>query len=446
MLTLTASILVAAAIAQPPVETGRQMSQRDSANQSQGERDTSALESALGWQDLMNVDRWRGYKQGGFPGKGWQMMKNELSSAAGGGGGDLMTKEQYGDFEFLFQFRCAPKANSGVMYRSTEKHGASWQTGPEYQVIDDAGNKLKPDDAHASGSLYDIIKPPADKVYKSGDEFNQGRIYIRNGVIQHWLNGKKVAEVRAFDADGKPTEEWKKAIAASKFKEYEGFGVLPKGSIVLQDHGDAVEYTGLKVRALDVPVPGQVNLFNGKDLTGWTAVVPDLAAKNEDQSKPWTVKDGALCCAGKPGGYIRTNEKYTNFVFRCQWRFDPTKGAGNSGVLLRTNGEDKVWPRSIEAQLQSGAAGDFWNIDSMKMTVPADRTKGRNTKRTGNAERPLGQWNEYEIICQRGSVKLYVNGELLNEATDAEETPGYICLQSEGSYIEFRDIRIVPLP
>ena len=115
-------------------------------------------------------------------------------------------------------------------------------------------------------------------------------------------------------------------------------------------------------------------------------------------------------------------------------------------MLLRTNGEDKVWPRSIEAQLQSGAAGDFWNIDSMKMTVPADRTKGRNTKRTGNAERPLGQWNEYEIICQRGSVKLYVNGELLNEATDAEETPGYICLQSEGSYIEFRDIRIVPLP
>ncbi|MFT3685740.1 MAG: DUF1080 domain-containing protein [Phycisphaerales bacterium] len=407
----------------------------------------ASLDDALGWTWLTGSDReslWRGYKQQTFP-AGWTMMKAALASKAGGSGGDIMTREQYGDFELTFDFNCDAKANSGVIYRATEQYDASWMTGPEFQVIDDAGNNLQPGDPHSSGALYDIIKPPAGKTFKAGD-WNTGRIYIRNGLIQHWLNGKKVAEIEAFDAQGKPTAAWTKAIAASKFKDYTGFGVQPKGSIVLQDHGDKVTYRDIKVRALDTKAPRQVDLFNGKDLTGWTAVVPDLAAKKEDQTKPWTINGGVLCCAGNPGGYIRTNEKFTNFVFRCQWRFDPAKGAGNSGVLLRMNGEDKVWPRSIEAQLESGNAGDFWNIDQMKMGVAKERTNGRNTKHTHGAERPLGQWNEYEIVCDHGAVKLYVNGELLNEAVDCEETPGYICLQSEGSYIEFRNIRIVPLP
>ena len=403
------------------------------------------------WTTLVGPDIpaqsvWRGFKKQDFPAKGWTSSSGELTSDAGGGGGDIMTREQYGDFELLFEFRCAPKANSGVIYRSTEKHGASWQTGPEFQVLDDAGNNLKPDHPHSAGAMYDILKPPADKVYKTGEEWNAGRIYLRNGLLQHWLNGKKVAEVEAFDAAGKPTEVWTKAIAGSKFKGYEGFGIQPKGAIVLQDHGDSVSYRNVRVRALDQAAPGEVKLFNGKDLSGWTAVVPELAAKNEDQSKPWSVKDGVLVCAGNPVGYIRTNEKYTNFVLRLQWRFDPAKGAGNSGVLLRMNGEDKVWPRSIEAQLHSGNAGDFWNIGEMTMGVAADRTKGRNTKKTHGAERALGQWNEYEIVVDKGAVALKVNGEELNSASGCEVTPGYICLQSEGSYIEFRDIRIVPLP
>lgn len=408
-------------------------------------KDDLALMHAMPARNLGGA-AWHIYKNPADSLGGWTPAHGGFTSKAGGSGGDLMTVAQYGDFNLTFRFKCAPKANSGVIYRATELHDASWQTGPEYQVIDDAGNNLKPDDAHSAGALYDIVKPPADKMYKSGDEWNYGRIYIRNGLIQHWLNDRKVAEIEAFGPDGKPTEAWKNAIGASKFKQYDGFGIQPKGSIVLQDHGDSVTYGTILLTDLDAPMPGEVKLFNGKDLSGWTAVVPELAAKKEDQTKPWTVKNGVLCCAGNPGGYIRTNEKYTNYLFRCQWRFDPTKGAGNSGVLLRMNGEDKVWPRSIEAQLQSGAAGDFWNIDAMKMTVAKDRTNGRNTRRTGDAERPLGQWNEYVIIVQRGRVLLEVNGQLLNSAADCEETPGYICLQSEGSYIEFRDIRLVPLP
>jgi hypothetical protein len=186
-----------------------------------------------------------------------------------------------------------------------------------------------------------------------------------------------------------------------------------------------------------------IKLFNGRNLDGWTFHTPDKSAKTEDV---WSVNKGVLACQGKPAGYLRTEDDYTNYVLKLQWRFDADKGAGNSGVLLRMVGEDKVWPKSIEAQLHSGDAGDFWNIDMFEMTVDEDRTEGRRTKKLKESnEKPLGEWNQYEITVEGGSVRLVVNGELQNEATDCEEIAGKICLQSEGSYIEFRNIELTPL-
>jgi hypothetical protein len=177
--------------------------------------------------------------------------------------------------------------------------------------------------------------------------------------------------------------------------------------------------------------------------------VPELKDKQPGPASVWTVADGVMVCKGNPVGYIRTKDDYTNFVLRLEWRFSPvTKQAGNSGVLVRMVGEDKVWPRSVEAQLHSGNAGDFWNIGDFKMTADAGRTNGRNTKKTHGAERPIGPdggWNEYEIIVNRGDVILRVNGEELNRATQVEEVPGHICLQSEGAEIQFKSVRLVPL-
>lgn len=186
-----------------------------------------------------------------------------------------------------------------------------------------------------------------------------------------------------------------------------------------------------------------VSLFNGKDLTGWTYHLND---PNATMSDVWSVEDGVLRCKGEPRGYIRTKKDYENYVLKLQWRFDPKKGPGNSGALLRVVGEDKVWPKSIEAQLQSRNAGDFWNIDKVKMTVDPQRTEGRRTiKLHDTNEKPLGEWNEYEITVDHGTVTLKVNGLVQNEATDCEEVPGKIALQSEGAYIEFRDIKLKPL-
>jgi hypothetical protein len=414
--------------------------------------DSSTLDAARGYRDYSGSDAanlWRGYKQPDFPTQGWAVAGGELRHAAGAGGGDIITRDQFTDFDMLFEFRTAPKGNSGVMYRVAEKHDATWQTGPEYQVLDDAAHGVKPTDSHSTGGMYELFAPPAEKQLKPVGEWNTGRIILRNGVVQHWLNGTKVVDARIFDDQtGQPTDAWTTLIAGTKFKPYDGFGTQPTGHIALQDHGDDVAYRNIKIRDLSAPMKGEKLLFNGKDLTGWTPFIPDLAKDNKDQASVWRVDSGGvLVCAGNPVGYIRTSDKYTNFILRLEWRFNPvTKQAGNSGVLVRMIGEDKVWPKSVEAQLQSGSAGDFWNIGEFTMTADPARTNGRNTRKTHGAERPVGEWNEYEIVVNKGDVILFVNGEELNRATSVEEVAGFICLQSEGAEIHFRNIRLIPLP
>lgn len=405
-----------------------------------------SVDEARGFRLLTGPDAtslWRGYKQPAFPSKGWTARDGVLAHAAGGGGGDIITAEQFGDFELAFRFRTAPGANSGVIYRVAEKHEATWQTGPEFQVIDDAGAGLKPDDPHSTGAMYDLYPPGPGKSLRPAGEWNDGRIHVRNGVVQHWVNGVKVVDARLFDAPGLLTKDWQARIVGSKFAVYEGFGRLPRGHIALQDHGDEVAFRDVRVRDLDAPTPGEVRLFNGRDLTGWVAFVPEAVQAGITPESVWTAGDGVLRCAGTPQGYLRTERAFTNYVLRVQWRWPGEPG--NSGVLVRQVGPDRVWPRSVEAQLHSGNAGDFWNIGEFVMTTDPARTNGRNTKKTHAAERPAGEWNEYEIIVNKGDVVLLVNGEEVNRATDVEEVAGHICLQSEGAPIEFRGIRLTPL-
>jgi hypothetical protein len=408
----------------------------------------SPTDAAAGWKHMTGSDavtRWRGFKQTAFPAKGWTVKDGVLSIGKGGGGGDLVSVDTYADLELEFEFKLGEKSNSGIMWRVDESADHTFMTGAEYQLLEDATFGAKPTDSHSCAAMYDLYSPAEGKTMKPAGEWNSGRLRLRNGVIQHWLNGSKVVEARLFGDDGKPTKEWADKIANSKFKDWKGFGVLPKGMIAIQDHGDTdLAMRNVRARDLAAPLPGEVKLFNGKDMTGWKAVLPSGGT----MADAWSVRDGAIICKGQPIGYIRTEEKYTNYVLRLQWRFDPAKGAGNSGVLLRMIAEDKVWPKSVEAQLQSGAAGDFWNIDTFTMTADAARTKGRNTKRdpkAGEVERPLGEWNEYEIIVDKGLVVLKVNGVEVNRAVDVAQEAGYICLQSEGAEIHFRDIRLVPL-
>ena len=184
-------------------------------------------------------------------------------------------------------------------------------------------------------------------------------------------------------------------------------------------------------------------LFDGRSLEGWTYHLDDPGARMEDV---WYVRRGVLVCEGKPIGYLRTEGKYTNYVLELEWRFDPARGAGNSGVLLRVTGPDVVWPKSIEAQLHHRNAGDIWNIGEFDMDTDASRRSGRRTERLApSSEHPLGEWNRYRITVAGERLELEGNGVLQNTARWCAEVPGTIALQSEGAPIEFRSIRLWPL-
>ncbi len=400
----------------------------------------SRAERAAGWTllfDGAHARAWRAYRSSGFPDRGWTIEDGCLKTVANAKGApDLITSDQYGDFELSLEWKVAAKGNSGIIYRVSETLDATWQTGPEYQILDDAGHDKKPGDPHSAGALYDLAPPSADKVVRPAGEFNHSRVVVSGGRVEHWLNGALVVDLRT---DG---EDWKQRIAASKFRDYSGFGVQPVGHIGLQHHGGDVWFRNIKIRDLGKPMPGEVALFNGRDLSGWTPFLPD----GGDPTATWRVADGILVCSGTPTGYVRTSSDYTNYVLRMEWRFSPvTKQAGNSGVLLRTQPPDKVWPKCLEAQLQSGSAGDFWNIGEIAMKTDPSRLEGRRTRHIRANERPVGEWNEYEIIVDGEHVTLTVNGAVLNEAWDVPETAGSIALQSEGAEIHFRNVRLAPI-
>ncbi|MBN2138397.1 MAG: DUF1080 domain-containing protein [Sedimentisphaerales bacterium] len=190
----------------------------------------------------------------------------------------------------------------------------------------------------------------------------------------------------------------------------------------------------------------KIDLFNGKDFTGWKLHVD---AEGVDTADVWSAADGVVKCKGVPNGYMRTIKKYTDYVLHVEWRWtgEPT----NSGVLLHAGGADKVWPRTIEAQLKAGSAGDFVLINGTGITVNGrdmqDTSKQYVSipKKEDSSEVAAGQWNAYDILCKGDTISLYVNGVLQNKGSDATDTAGWICLQSEGSEIEFRNIYVKPI-
>ncbi|MBK7875358.1 MAG: DUF1080 domain-containing protein [Planctomycetes bacterium] len=186
-----------------------------------------------------------------------------------------------------------------------------------------------------------------------------------------------------------------------------------------------------------------IRLFDGKSLAGWTFHLTDANARMEDV---WSVADGVLHCKGQPIGYLRTEKDYESFELTLEWRFPPGSQPGNSGVLLRMQAPDTVWPKSIEAQLQHRNAGDIWNIGEFPMETERARTDGRHTgKALPCNEKPIGEWNRYRIRLDGGDLELEVNGEVQNRAKWCEVVPGKICLQSEGAAIEFREVILRPI-
>ncbi len=222
-------------------------------------------------------------------------------------------------------------------------------------------------------------------------------------------------------------------------------------TLVLASLTAALLFASLGGNGLAQEDAGWIKLFNGKDLTGWKPFL-DPKAKAEP-SEIWTIKDGVIFCDGRVNGYLVTEKEYENYVLRVQWRWGEkvhTKSkVRNSGVFVHVVGPDKIWPKAVEAQLMADHAGDFWLVDGFKLAVDAARKDpkvDRHFFRTKDkVEKPLGEWNQYEITCKGDTVKLVINGQEVNQGSGAELTKGKILLQSEGAEIHFRNVELKPI-
>jgi hypothetical protein len=218
--------------------------QEQTQTQTQGGLNTlTDAERAAGWRLLFDgstTQGWRGYRMDSVP-SGWQVVDGALTRV--GGGGDIITREQLADFELALEWKIAPGGNSGIMYRVTEAYDATYQSGPEMQVLDDSAHADGLDRLTAAGSNYALHPVPAGVVKRAG-EWNAARIVVKGNHVEHWLNGQKVVEYELLSPD------WEAKVKQSKFVEWPGYGRAKQGHIALQDHGDWVAYRNIKIREL----------------------------------------------------------------------------------------------------------------------------------------------------------------------------------------------------
>ena len=198
----------------------------------------------------------------------------------------------------------------------------------------------------------------------------------------------------------------------------------------------------VKLQAQEKPVA----LFNGKDLAGWTFQSEDEKMKMEDV---WRVKQDTLICLGRPFGLLRTKESYENYVLTLQWRWTESI-AGDSGVFVHTTDEDGSFghPKSIEINLFRDHAGEFmaWGPD-LDVSNEDQRKMNHVYKimTDESAEKEMGEWNRLEITCKGNEILVKVNGKLVNHATNCTVSKGAICLESRGTLLFFRNVKLTPI-
>lgn len=156
---------------------------------------------------------------------------------------DLVTNDSFRNFELAMDWKIAPKGNSGIIYLVTEDMPAAYETGPEYQLIDDVGFPEKLEDWQKTGANYAMNPAPAAKPKPVG-EWNHTRIVVNNGHVEHWLNGDKVVEYELG------SEDWNKNKATGKWKDTPGYGMNKTGRIALQDHGSEAWFKDIRIRRL----------------------------------------------------------------------------------------------------------------------------------------------------------------------------------------------------
>ncbi len=204
--------------------------------------------------------------------------------------------------------------------------------------------------------------------------------------------------------------------------------------------------------------PQSVSLFNGTDLTGWHIDVPDMD-KDSTLTSPFVVQDGLLISLGNPKGHLISDDVFQNYRLEAEYRFPAEPG--NCGILVHASTPRALYgmfPQSLEVQILHENAGDFWCIveditvaDMEARRGPKEEWGIREGKKrrilnlTDGSENPLGEWNSMKIECLNDSIKVWVNGDLVNFGYDCTANKGQIAIQAEGSKVEFRKLLLTPI-
>lgn len=222
---------------------------------SAGAQDPNSLtadEQQAGWRLLFDgrtLAGWRGYKSATVPAS-WRVENGSLLSrrTPGESHGDIVTVEQFADFELVWEWKMTPGGNSGVIYRATEERSSVWESGPEYQILDNQGHVDGLNPLSSAGACYSAFPPAKDATRPLG-QWNQSRIVARGNHVEHGMNGEKLLEYEVG------SRRWQAHVKTSKFFPaaygQSNWSKVPKGHIGLQDYGGAVEFRGIKLRVLE---------------------------------------------------------------------------------------------------------------------------------------------------------------------------------------------------
>lgn len=203
----------------------------------------SDAQVAQGWALLFDGEQaataWRGYRSGGLP-AGWVVKDGVLIRE---GGGDIITREQFDDFDLYVDWNVTEGGNSGIFFNGGEEGGYIWETAPEMQILDNLGHANGVSALQSAGANYGLHAPPADSSRPAG-QWNRARIRVQGDHVQYWLNGVKTADYVIG------SDDWTARVAGSKFTHMPMYGTKSKGHIGLQDHGDRVSFRNIRIRRL----------------------------------------------------------------------------------------------------------------------------------------------------------------------------------------------------
>ena len=347
----------------------------------------------------------------------------------------IFSPKEYGDFVLKLETKITRGSNGGIGLRFPPEGDPAYK-GMEIQVVDDEvyyRGSSRPQ--QRTGSIYDEIAP-SKNVVRPPSQWNSWEISARGSRVTIVINGEKIIDAD-LSRETKARQKKGSALAERPLKGHIGFQNL-NGLITLRN---------IRIKTLDGEDEEFVPLFNGRNLDGWVNV--------NCAPETWQVKDGMIICSGIPTGVMRTERMYENYVLELEWRH--MKPKGNAGLFVHSDpvtAPGQPFTRSIEIQILDGrntanytSHGDIFGIHGATMKPdkphPGGWMRSLPTERRCN---PAGQWNHYRAECLDGAISLAVNGKVVTKAHEANPRKGYICLESEGGLVHFRNIRIKELP